>query len=424
MRSFNRVKYHSCGFQPVDYGSAGNEHLVLQWGRGLSTAEIACPLARRHVGEVVASHSAQLTEWGRGLSTAETLMAIVAEPWSAGPIALLAASMGPRSFTLPAETRSFRAGGRRPDQSSRSRASMGPAVFQPRKSERETRASSCNRRGSNGRECFTGASGLSTAEIGVAPGCCGGLMPSASFNWGRGFSTAETRAWPSLPGHALGQSKRCFTGAAWSFNRGNHNTRANRLQLPAENAASMGPRSFNRGNAWCGFVGSRAPVPMRKASMGLAVFQPRKRHPTASLRTDQVHSPGSWCFNGAGRHLSTGGKHGAIDDRGLQGDAADFAASMGPRSFNRGNEDATCPLARSHKLAPQLASMGRAVFQLRKSMPDATSEYPWAPAASNASQASMGPRFFNPAGNLSRRNSTHFGGRRSGTASQWGRGLS
>ncbi len=57
---------------------------VLQWGRGLLTAEIMLHWTKRGVGMKL--------QWGRGLLTAEIFSGII---W---PFASMEASMGPRSF--------------------------------------------------------------------------------------------------------------------------------------------------------------------------------------------------------------------------------------------------------------------------------------------------------------------------------------
>ena len=85
----------------------------------------------------------------------------------------------------------------------------------------------------------------------------------------------------------------------------------------------MGPRSFNRGNllmdTYC------TPQPLR--FNGAAVFQPRKYEAMAPLHTQAK------CFNGAA--VFQPWKFVAALVAGALADAA----SMGPRSFNRGNQE-------------------------------------------------------------------------------------
>ena len=121
--------------------------------------------------------------------------------------------------------------------------------------------------------------GLSTAEMGLAPLHGLGLR---GLQWGRGLSTAEIRRGAS-PASCLQsglQWGRGLSTAEIGFGDGLHGGGA---------VASMGPRSFNRGNRtlppW---------APIRRSSFnGAAVFQPRK---CPALHRRHPHRP---CFNGA-----------------------------------------------------------------------------------------------------------------------------
>jgi len=128
--------------------------------------------------------------------------------------------------------------------------------------------------------------GLSTAEIGPAlspaehatPGFNGaavfqprksgaGRVPSSGvegLQWGRGLSTAEI-------GLDLGDLEPAFVASMGprSFNRGN--ARSGKTSKPGS-SASMGPRSFNRGNGGAPGIPGRA----GNGFNGAAVFQPRK----------------------------------------------------------------------------------------------------------------------------------------------------
>ena len=162
----------------------------LQWGRGLSTAEIWPTLMHRPASPLFGFNGAavfqprkwrqrkasgtleQVLQWGRGLSTAEMRCATRCR------VAPEAASMGPRSFNR----------GNRVCLEQRSRRG-GPKLQWGR--------------------------GLSTAEI---PGPRQAATEGQGLQWGRGLSTAEITS-PLL-----------------------------RPQF-RKTPASMGPRSFNRGNA-------------------------------------------------------------------------------------------------------------------------------------------------------------------------------
>ena len=181
----------------------------LQWGRGLSTAEM-------FAGGAESPDVVQL-QWGRGLSTAEIGFT------EYGYIGGAVASMGPRSFN---------------------------------------RGNAPRNRGRSSPERLQWGRGLSTAEIDAAVDVNHAV---ALLQWGRGLSTAEMArargSWVRLM---------CFNGAAVfqprkfpsyagtcavtihasmgprSFNRGNQGGRCRRVE---REVASMGPRSFNRGNS-------------------------------------------------------------------------------------------------------------------------------------------------------------------------------
>ena len=158
----------------------------LQWGRGLSTAEITlCVRSGREVS---------LLQWGRGLSTAEirllpTVRCLPARlQWGRG---LSTAEMIPTPWAEWTPTCCFN----------------GAAVFQPRKSVDDS--------------------------MGRAAGY-------HWLQWGRGLSTAEISTRPKRPAIARPASM-----GPRSFNRGNMHHAG---QCPGVVIASMGPRSFNRGN--------------------------------------------------------------------------------------------------------------------------------------------------------------------------------
>ncbi len=134
-------------------------------------------------------------------------------------------------------------------------------------------------------------------------------LPEGLLQWGRGLSTAEI----------------LIDAGAGKKHRG----------------ASMGPRSFNRGNL---------PQVMRwsetvRCFNGAAVFQPRKLRLSIPVYTN--FGLLQW-----GRGLSTA----EIQPRRHRHALGDLA-SMGPRSFNRGNMD---DLAEAPKY--ELASMGPRSF--------------------------------------------------------------
>ena len=160
-------------------------------------------------------------QWGRGRSTAETHGRVLTTTWHAR------ASMGPRSFDRGNV-------GKDSTDAPRLPASMGPRSF-----DRGNRPSRC----------------------------VGDCRPDCQLQWGRGRATAETH------GHAC--SRHSHAGA------------------------SMGPRSFDRGNA-ADDSGPSTLDPARSFN-GAALVRPRKQ--------------------------AFGSREGARDS----------SASMGPRSFDRGN---------------------------------------------------------------------------------------
>ena len=231
-------------------------------------------------------------QWGRGLSTKEIGHADVL------PRRIHAASMGPRSFNrgnVPVAHRS----------AARAQASMGPrsfnrgnfpawvptpatrsrfngaAVFQPRKCA-VTRF-----------KCFALKSlqwgrGLSTAEMTRATSLS---TPPSLLQWGRGLSTAEMQDPAAVVYSTGGLQWGRGLSTAEIFRPGSRHLR------PA--LASMGPRSFNRGNA-ARPTGTSAPT--SGASMGPRSFNRGNNDEQTSKTADVSH------------------------------------ASMGPRSFNRGNK--------------------------------------------------------------------------------------
>ena len=222
----------------------------------------------------------------------------------------------------------------------------GAAVFQPRKLVRLRWASRLPASGFNGAAVFQ-------------PRKCPDKI--SFFQVAMTIASMGPRSFNRGNPRPLRPSDRSAVGVASmgprSFNRGNGDA-PSRL---CRRRASMGPRSFNRGNGR-----PRRPCNRRLSFNGAAVFQPRKsRHgelPGVSLQLQ-------W-----GRGLSTaeiGSSATAMRRR---------RASMGPRSFNRGNR-----IAEPARRPMQTGFNGAAVFQPRKSTGREEA----------AREASMGPRSFN-----------------------------
>ena len=213
------------------------------------------------------SRAAVLLQWGRGLSTAEILSPVFFS-WPSFP-----ASMGPRSFNrgnpmasdaAPVVTTGFN----------------GAAVFQPRKWRRRRSARAAGGVASMGPRSFNRGNacwrlrflhrplqlqwgrGLSTAEM---PGAIAARPAPPTLQWGRGLSTAEishTTPNPPAPGGsfngaAVFQPRKCVAIGAASC-----------LKTGFNGAAVFQPRKCH------------GPDELSEAEQrcfnGAAVFQPRK----------------------------------------------------------------------------------------------------------------------------------------------------
>ncbi len=272
-RSFDRgnaPRWHDCqdcgrasmGPRSFDRGNqrcrcrARGTSAQLQWGRGHSTAEITC--RRWRLGSRLT-----VLQWGRGHSTAEMRSR---RQLDAGADAGFngAAVIRPRKYGQPAP---------RPYATA---ASMGPRSF-----DRGNDAAGRRRRSRDG-----------------------------ALQWGRGHSTAEMSAlhdWPSRPSRAASMGPR-------SFDRGNDWSRP---RSAGDGVASMGPRSFDRGN------GGRRPCQPRTLQWG-------RGHSTAEMSAQST-----WRFD----VLQWGRGHSTAEMAWRDGrcTAVPISASMGPRSFDRGN---------------------------------------------------------------------------------------
>jgi len=374
---------------------------ALQWGRGLSTAEIpqgprrrpdalprfngAAVFQPRKYGQTIEGPCYYWPlQWGRGLSTAEICHCGFPMP---PPVR---ASMGPRSFNrgnAKRETKEYKA----------MRASMGPRSFNRGNAIGQTRAYRLGR-ASMGPRSFNrgnamavvyrrtwqkGFNGAAVFQPRKCMICDFEVTREGELQWGRGLSTAEIILQPVA------------------------RTRPGR--------ASMGPRSFNRGNElvqqwlhlqWSRFNGAAVFQPrkcpaeilrptQRGCFNGAAVFQPRKSWELPVFRRHSwIASMGPRSFNRGNGRVSwiRGEWHGA---------------SMGPRSFNRGNQ----PKQQSAQISTYRFN-GAAVFQPRKFEPVqqtgrliiplqwgrglSTAEIRYVKAPLRAGErASMGPRSFN-----------------------------
>ena len=199
-----------------------------------------------------------------------------------------------------------------------------------------------------------------------------------------------------------GRSAACLLRASMgprSFNRGNDGTPMHSL---ARRAASMGPRSFNRGNRsrdegrrharqlqWgrglstAEMTDVEELIATTRRFNGAAVFQPRKSAvtPTVVIQARRA-SMGPRSFNR--------GDPVVVHDVLLCG-----AASMGPRSFNRGNAGASCRVRQ-----PEPLQWGRGLSTAEMASEDEPEP--------NWITASMGPRSFNR-GNVRRGSDAHDG---------------
>ena len=255
--------------------------VVLQLGRGCSTAETST--------EAYNKTTAGMLQLGRGLSTAETGL------WKVSHKIARPASIGPRSFNRGnTSTRSTRRGP--------ATGFNWAAVFQPRKLSSWTTVSSSLPR-------FNWAAVLQPRKH---PSSLVSASASCSFNWAAVFQ-------PRKPASSL-------------------------FKL-AEPPASIGPRSFNRGNLSENVASNSTSSRFNWA----AVLQPRKRKVSAHAHLLQY-------LLQLGRGLSTAGTPHEIHLI-----LATFGASIGPRSFNRGNQTV--------RADPRWKSWGfnwAAVFQPRK----------------------------------------------------------
>ena len=171
-------------------------------------------------------------QWGRGHSTAETV------PLSVGSRAT-AASMGPRSFNR---------GNAAYDHATEPSASMGPRSFNRGNDVTGRRVDNANPLARR----FNGAAVIQPRKP-IMLDVAGGML-----QWGRGHSTAETTSGPL-------RTSACFNGAAVIQPR-----KRDPGVMPWTSTASMGPRSFNRGNALADGVRTSGRF------NGAAVIQPRK----------------------------------------------------------------------------------------------------------------------------------------------------
>ena len=230
------------------------------------------------------------------------------------------ASMGPRSFNRGNHTPT-------PGIGCKAVCFNGAAVFQPRKSRSSPRFGLCWEVASMGPRSFNRGNGPPSSLMDCERICFNGaavfqprkyamygpaFIGETRLQWGRGLSTAEMIV-------SSGNKVR-----PWN--------------------ASMGPRSFNRGNLPGGVAASLAGL----ASMGPRSFN--RGNQQRAIEADPKNRL-QW-----GRGLST------AEIRPLRaGNDATHAASMGPRSFNRGN------LHRKQTLdAVEIGFNGAAVFQPRK----------------------------------------------------------
>ena len=255
---------------------------MLQWGRGLSTAEMW----------LVATSSQQVPswlQWGRGLSTAE---------------------MG----VYMCHT----------DLSKQLQWGRGLSTA-------EMKVSGSSK---TSRIVLQWGRGLSTAEIVAYDD---DLKATVALQWGRGLSTAEMSLRPI--------TEKATHELQWGRGLSTAEMRFVWEPKDPQRRASMGPRSFNRGNPEEGW---RSGANMGCFN-GAAVFQPRKSRKKAEVEAEKQRL--QW-----GRGLSTA-EICRVDiptrlqerlqwGRGLStAEMMDFfckdgimaKASMGPRSFNRGN---------------------------------------------------------------------------------------
>ncbi len=256
-------------------------------------------------------------QWGRGLSTAEISGS------SLLPTGPRGASMGPRSFNRGNPQGHRQAGRRLPGFN-------GAAVFQPRKLAGDPNPDQVA-------EPLQWGRGLSTAEIWSAPACsCG----ASRLQWGRGLSTAEMRLVDALPVAVIPASM-----GPRSFNRGNPEIcppAHDGLE------ASMGPRSFNRGNAAAHHMDAMmnsASMGPRSFNRGNVRFPTKTRAEMEQLQWGRGLSTAEmrnyWRANDGPRPASMGPRsfnRGNTGDRSAATNTGE--ASMGPRSFNRGNNGA------------------------------------------------------------------------------------
>ncbi len=199
---------------------------------------------------------------------------------------------------------------------------------------------------------------------------CRGRIAKALLQWGRGHSTAEIAR--SARGSSTTASEAASMGPR-SFDRGNIGCR--NQSLPSPLAASMGPRSFDRGNRHALSADQRAVSSFNGAAVirprkspyatsaadalvrfnGAAVIRPRKcmvSMPAACtilrLQWGRGHSTAEMrlCIRRVlprARSLQWGRGHSTAEmtDSPVPLTLALMHASMGPRSFDRGNRHRT-----------------------------------------------------------------------------------
>ncbi len=206
------------------------------------------------------------------------------------------------------------------------------------------------------------------------------------LQWGRGLSTAEmpTGASATVPPHAASMGPR-------SFNRGNVRTLL-RSAASTQTLASMGPRSFNRGN---GRAGHRSRLTSTRFN-GAAVIQPRKCWPIGQPGIATGASMGPRSFNRGnadrgqpiGRAASDGFNGAAVIQPRKCGTVALHASRRSTLQWGRGHSTAEMPRPAMPSRASELMlqwGRGHSTAEMRRATGDI--------AARRA--ASMGPRSFN-----------------------------
>ncbi len=277
----------AAAFQPRKFAplSARLRYLLwLQWGRGLSAAEIAGPALpgapglsrfngaaafqpRKCGGGGLAAWHYHLLQWGRGLSAAEIRSVETAiQPQQT-------ASMGPRPFSRgndPRKASIFNAQcslqwGRglsaaemcrsRSPARRRRRCFNGAAAFQPRKS---------GSREQEGKDdgCVNGAAAFQPRKWAYAAGA---LASIDRLQWGRGLSAAEMAA-------AIFQKLHLSARLQWGRGLSAAEIGMEACHFPDRNTGFNGAAAFNPRKC----AGGAALVRAGSCFNGAAAFQPRK----------------------------------------------------------------------------------------------------------------------------------------------------